>query len=144
MSVLILTLGFYKHQRLSDRLQVSCLEMLRNVSLAFGVSADCTGSLFCNIGTLRALFCLDHCPNTGPTIDNEGDDACAESLLPVIHRCCIFPAVNPFCADSFSRLLHHTFTKFQALYDPSLLFTPCMAGSTKQEKVRNYTTVGEI
>ena len=79
-------------QKLSDRLQVSGLEMLRNVSLAFGVSADCTGSLFCNIGTLRALFCLDHCPNTGPTVDNEGDDTCAGS---VIHCCCIFSTVNP-------------------------------------------------
>ena len=79
-------------QKLSDRLQVSGLEMLRNVSLAFGVSADCTGSLFCNIGTLRALFCLDHCPNTGPTVDNEGDDTCAVS---VIHCCYIFSTFNP-------------------------------------------------
>ena len=37
MCVLIPNLDFYKHQKLSDRLQVSCLEMLRNVSLAFGV-----------------------------------------------------------------------------------------------------------
>ena len=59
--------------------------MSGKVSLAFGV---CTLSLSCDIGTLRALFSLDHCLNTGPTIDNEGDDACVESPGPVIHRCC--------------------------------------------------------
>ena len=65
--------------------------MSGKVSLASGV---CTLSLSCDMGTLRALFSLDHCLNTGPTIDNEGDDARAESLGHVIHRCCIAVTVH--------------------------------------------------
>ena len=65
---------------------MSGLEMSGKVSLAFGDSGDCTMCLSCDIGTLRALFSLDHCLNTGPTIVNEGDDARVKSLGPVIHR----------------------------------------------------------
>ena len=63
--------------------------------------------LSCDIGTLRALFSLDHCLNTGPTIVNEGDDARVKSLGPVIHRCCtvVIPIVNPFLSIHISRFL---------------------------------------
>ena len=93
LQVSIFTLDYYPRQQESDNsdcLQMSDLEMSGNVSLTFGDSGsgDCTMFMSCDIGTLRELFSLDHCLNTGPTIDNRGDDARVESLGPVIHRCC--------------------------------------------------------